>query len=219
MATLIRDRSAIVQTAEGQFRIRPDTADEDPWRLTSDALTDIRHGAIHVVTGTTYGPVRITIEEWTGPAPVEGECWDVICERSLNNLASEDPHFPSSSVWMGNINDSEPEVLVTDVVGHVRIRLHAVGRDLGRAKGDAIEPVERYLLQVWAEDVPSAPTHIYGSDAVMGARLGADNLSTLQEDKPGTGEPTLVPPSQPMVKDIKGKISSKSFPLWYPGDH
>lgn len=119
---------------------------------------------------------------------------------------------------MGNINDSEPEVLVTDVVGHVRIRLHAMGRDLRRTKGDVIEPVEQYLLQVWAEDVPSAPTHVYGSDAVMIARLGADNLFILQEDKPGTREPTLVPRSQPMVKDIKGKISSKSFPLWYPGD-
>lgn len=62
MATLIRDRSAIVQTTEGQFRIRPDTADEDPWQLTSDAPMDIRHGAIHVATGATYGPVRVTVE-------------------------------------------------------------------------------------------------------------------------------------------------------------
>ncbi|MCZ4077025.1 hypothetical protein O1W68_03635 [Rhodococcus sp. H36-A4] len=216
MATLIRDRSAIVQTAEGQFRIRPDTADEDPWRLTSDALTDVRDGAIHVATGATYGPVRVTVEEWTGPAPVDGECWDVICERSLNNLASEDPHFPSSSVWMGNINDSEPEVLVTDVVGHVRIRLHAVGRDLGRAHGDTTEPVERYLLQVWAEQATSEPAHIYGSDAVMIGRLGAGNLSVRHNETPGAGEPTLAPPSQPMVKDIKGKFSSESFPLWYP---
>jgi hypothetical protein len=216
VATLIRDSSAIVQTVEGQFRVRPGTTDEDPWRSTSDALMDVRYGAIHVATGATYGPIRVTVEEWTGPAPVDSQGWDVISERSLINLPPQDVHFPSASIWMGNINDSEPEILVTNVVGCLRIRMHAVGRDIGRAAGDAIEPVERYLLQVWPEEALSAPTHIYGGDQVMIGRLGAGNTSA-QDDTSGAGEPTLVPPSQPMLRDSKGMISSKSFARWYPG--
>mgnify|MGYP005988599081 CR=1 FL=1 len=219
MATLIRNRTAVVQTAEGQFRVRPDTTDEDPWRLTSDALTDVRHGAVHVATGATYGPVEVTVEEWTGPAPVADQGWDVISERSLLSLPSADPHFPSSSVRMGNINDSEPEVLVTDIVGHLRIRIHAVGRDRGRAMGDITEPVERYLLQIWAEDPPTAPVHISGSDGVMIDRLGVGNLSTQLSDAPSMGEPTYIPPTKPMVRDGNGQFSSQSFPRWYPGDH
>lgn len=37
---------------------------------------------------------------------------------------------------------------------------HAVGRDIGRAAGDAIEHVEQYLLQMWPEEALSAP-HIF----------------------------------------------------------
>ncbi|GGG27844.1 hypothetical protein GCM10007304_47090 [Rhodococcoides trifolii] len=182
MTAPFRVLTTSVQTVEGQFRIRADQAVEDPWRRIIDAITEFRHGALMVMTGATYGPVEVAIEEYRArPETLDVE-WDVITERDFTSLPVTNPAPGGplgSAVRIGNINDSQPETILTERVGLLRMRFHARDRDRARRLGDLTEIVERYLIQVWPATRADTPMHVLGTDSVMEKRIGGGTMKNL----------------------------------------
>lgn len=127
-------------------RLPPDLDAGDPWGINGlIGLTTPSAGTI--VTGTKYGPVRLTVEvhDERVSASGIGNVWSEIVEvcfeiRSGQFLVSD---------WNG-----EPIHRLQDLpLGTYRLRVHARGRDEGAARQwDPLlteEPVEEHLLQLW----------------------------------------------------------------------
>lgn len=217
MATLANMRTEQVMTVEGLIRLRPDHAEIEPDHPVIDALSEFRHGLLHINTGATYGPVRIHIEEWSARPEGLSSGWEVITERDLTNSSSADTALPNSSLWIGNINDSEPEIVVTDMTGRLRLRLHSRGRDAARARGDINEIVEEYLIQVWPSNHPNQPVHIFGRDAVTDDRLGAGHTSLVHNAEHWRDVPYLRPGIE-SHDGVRPKPLSQTIPRITPRD-
>ncbi|WP_411082307.1 hypothetical protein [Streptomyces sp. cmx-18-6] len=103
-------------------------------------------GAV-ILTGLTIGPVEVTvITHETEPPPHEGD-WEEVVETSFISSTGS----ASVTSWGDGEVEDLPD-LVTNGPGSHRLRVHARGRDEGRARdclGPNDDPVEAYLIQVW----------------------------------------------------------------------
>lgn len=105
-----------------------------------------------VMTGTEFGPVRITLEtHGTPPGAADLDPWSEVVEFSLR--PPEAPLFIATVDDMGE-NDL-PDLSALDP-GPYRIRIHARGRDEAHQRiTHQGEPIEEHLIQAWAAPVAS----------------------------------------------------------------
>lgn len=190
-------RTVTVVASESQFHVRADYTELDRWASVVDGITRFRHGALSVTTGTTYGPVSVSIQE-LDKAPAENvDGWDVIADRDFVSLESAHPRFPSTGVHIVNINDSHPEGILTERTGRLRLRFHAAGRAEGRRVGQVSNPVERFFVQVWPVEHAFPPRHIHGTDAVMQEILGTTVTRVVLPDDKNVAETVTPTPDSP----------------------
>jgi len=123
-------------------RVAPDyTNTPNPWGENGLIGMDKPYQGT-IITGTKYGPVRVTIEEHDTAPPVELSDWTDVVEVGLEVVAGR-VYFTN---WDGapfhNI-DAEP--------GPYRLRAHARGRDEGDRRQYELTmddaPVEEHLIQ------------------------------------------------------------------------
>lgn len=119
----------------------PDIAD------AGNGLIAVEEDGASVLTGLTVGPVEVTVTTHVSEPPFHEGDWDEVVETSFVST--------TGSALVTSWEDGEAEDLpdlATSGPGSYRVRVHARGRDEGRAKdslGPDDDPVEAYLLQVW----------------------------------------------------------------------
>lgn len=117
-----------------------------------------------VIVGASSGQVIVEVEaRRSPPAILDAGPWDEVVETDFS--------ASSGSVIVRALMDDAPDlpVLTVDGPGLYRLRLHAAGRDMHRDEV-AIEPSERYLIQMWPTATAQAETVFRHSDA-LGASL------------------------------------------------
>jgi hypothetical protein len=99
-----------------------------------------------IVTGTRYGPVRLTVETHDSPPPVDLDAWTDIVEVTFEVV---------SGVVLVTDWNGEPVQELDVPVGPIRVRVHVRGRDEGQATEwdyDDPNPVEDHLVQFFPGD-------------------------------------------------------------------
>lgn len=128
----------------------PDIAD------AGNGLIAVEEDGAGILTGLTVGPVEVAVTTHASEPPLHGGDWDEVVETSFIST--------TGSALVTSWEDGEAEDLpdlAPNGPGSYRVRVHARGRDEGRAKdslGPDDDPVEVYLLQVWT--APAAEERI-----------------------------------------------------------
>ncbi len=119
----------------------PDIAD------AGNGLIAVGEDGASILTGLTVGPVKVTVTTHVSEPSLHEGGWDEVVETSFIST--------TGSALVTSWEDGEAEDLpglTPSGPGSYRVRVHARGRDEGRAKdslGPDDDPVEVYLLQVW----------------------------------------------------------------------
>ena len=139
----------IVQVAYHQYCLR-DTAMlgdlPDEVFTGGNGLISVRPGIAVVHAGTHTGPVRVTVQPRTSPAPLAdlGQ-WEEVVEASFATQTGQ----VLVEEWGGPARDDLGN-LVAAGPGSYRLRVHARGRDQAHALVVAPEqPLEEHLIITW----------------------------------------------------------------------
>jgi hypothetical protein len=128
-----------------------DTDAEEPDDTTPDpnGLVWINEAGdqANVKTGTSYGPVTITIDILDNAPTTQAEGWDDIVEVSMR--------FTGDGPMIGSLITDDLTDLDLAPDTWWRIRFHTRGRDAASAEADYPThpdgtPMEHHLLQIWA---------------------------------------------------------------------
>jgi hypothetical protein len=109
-----------------------------------------------VVTGTNYGPVRLTLEAHDGPPALDLEAWDEVVDVTMD--------LPSGTLVVLTLMGS-PAGDIDVSAGPCWLRMQARGRDAAWEDPtyDDGKPVEEHLIAVWpadaAAEAPRAVVH------------------------------------------------------------
>jgi hypothetical protein len=154
-------------------------------QVSSDAsaLIDLYPDGAMVRTGIAYGLVSVTAERLDeAPAGLNlSRAWEDVVEFSLG-------HDTKPPVSIAALEGGEPDALPTLTVdagsAGVRVRVHALGRDLHYDEVVVDNPVEYYLIQSWPADPHDA--------AVLrssGVRAGSGLWTAHPHQRPATTDP------------------------------
>lgn len=117
----------------------------------ASSLIDLYPDGAMIRTGIAYGQVAVTLERLDQvPAALDlSRPWEDVVEFSLGH----DTRPPVSIAALeGGEPDTLPEVAEAALSGGVRVRVHALGRDLHYDEVVVDDPVEYYLIQSWPAD-------------------------------------------------------------------
>lgn len=151
-----------------------------------------------VIVGASSGRVIVEVEaRESPPAALDAGPWDEVVETDFS--------ASSGSVIVRALMDDAPELPVLTVGGPglYRLRLHAAGRDVHRDEV-ALEPSEKYLIQMWPTATAQAETVFRHSDA-LGASL---RHQAKTAPSPPSGAPRQPPPK---TAHVHGRRSTARF--------
>jgi hypothetical protein len=118
----------------------------------ASSLIDLYPDGAMIRTGIAYGLVSVTLDRLDEPPAALNlsRRWEDVVEFSLGH----DTRPPVSIAALeGGEPDTLPALAAADAgSGRVRVRVHALGRDLHYDEVVADHPVEHYLIQSWPAD-------------------------------------------------------------------
>ena len=140
-----------------QFWLLSDGADTNPLAKPGPlSFVELRPDAAMVRTGLSMGIIAVTVAQLDEPpSSIDSSVdWEDVVEFSFTDEATP------PIVVVALESDPEPgvpDVSLDDSEQPLRVRVHAVGRDVGAAYEPA-ESTEAYLIQVWQAAPAAAET-------------------------------------------------------------
>jgi hypothetical protein len=115
---------------------------------------------LRILCGQEIGTIAVTAELWDAPPELDAESWQDVAEVATG--------WTSPMMDFGTTTWAEPSsVLPVPEPGDYRVRVHGRNRDDGDPRNDD-DPVEEYLIQVWA--APLAPGTVLKTTSELDAR-------------------------------------------------
>lgn len=134
------------EVSHSQYWVQDDLLETDPSMYVGFNGLICAQGSVGIVlTGTSFGRIRLTAEGRTSPpAEVDLASWDDVVEVSL-------AFVNGSARILAGMGTVVPGLPLLSVAGQgpYRVRVHARGRDLAAASPHPAEPVEEHLVIAW----------------------------------------------------------------------
>lgn len=148
---ILREETDLISGSHSTVVIRGDwgTPFADPIAdNTLVSVSEVAPAELWISTGDQYGPYEVTVRMLAEPPGMPAHEWEDVVEVSIH---------PTSELVVTEMIDNVPAIPLTDGSGSYRLRVSARGRLAVRDYEedddlDSEEPIEWYLLEVWAAE-------------------------------------------------------------------
>lgn len=178
-ATMLAGTTASLFIEDNTFCVADPTDPDSPMYTgavpTPDltGLIAVAPGFLAVTCGLHLGDLTVTVEVWDGPPEADLDRWDDVAEASVT--------WPVARVQVTGAATDDPEDIPVPLpespADSYRVRVAVTNRDAGEDRTED-DPVETYLIQIWAAPL-SEPVLMKATDEV-----GA--LWRKESQQPGT---------------------------------